>query len=93
MVACDSLHGGTTKRKRRGDTGSIRLLSVGQTDIGTGSLYGLGNPEDSRAYGMRRVMFAEYMRDFQLGSEIDRNCFGSPYAFNVHYKPSIATTD
>ena len=60
MVACDSLHGGTTQRKRRGDTGSIRLLLVGQTDIGTGSLHGLGDSEDSRADGMRRGMFAEY---------------------------------
>ena len=53
MVACYSLHGGTTQRKRRGDTGSIRLLLVGQTDIGTGSLHGLGDSEDSRADGMR----------------------------------------
>ena len=60
MVACDSLHGGTTQRKRRGDTGSIRLLLVGQTDIGTGPLYGLGDSEDSRADGMMRGMFAEY---------------------------------
>jgi len=55
MVACDSLHGGTTKGERRGDTGSIRLLLVGQTDIGTGSLHGLGDSEDSRADGMRRT--------------------------------------
>lgn len=55
MVACDSLDGGTTKGERRGDTGSIRLLLVGQTDIGTGSLHGLGDSEDSRADGMRRV--------------------------------------
>ena len=54
MVACDSLHGGTTKGERRGDTGSIRLLLVGETDIGTGSLHGLGDSEDSRADGMRR---------------------------------------
>ena len=53
MVACDSLHGGTTQRERRGDTGSIRLLLVGQTDIGTSSLHGLGDSEDSRADGMR----------------------------------------
>lgn len=43
------------KEKRRGDTGSIRLLLVGQTDIGTGTLHGLGDSEDSRADGMRRV--------------------------------------
>ena len=73
MVACDSLHGGTTQRKRRGDTGSIRLLLVGETDIGTGSLHGLGNPEDSRADGMRRVMFAEYRRDFQFDSNLNWN--------------------
>ena len=68
MVACDSLHGGTTQRKRRGDTGSIRLLLVGQTDIGTGSLHGLGDSEDSRADGMRR---AEYRRDLQLDSDLN----------------------
>ena len=71
MVACDSLHGGTPQRERRGDAASIRLLVVGQTDIGTGSLYGLGNPEDSRADGMRRGMFAEYRRDFQLDSDLN----------------------
>ena len=60
MVACDSLHGGTPQRERRGDTGSIRLLLVGQTDIGTSSLHGLGDSEDSRADGMMRGMFAEY---------------------------------
>ena len=73
MVACYSLHGGTTQRKWRGDTGSIRLLLEGETDIGTGSLYGLGNSEDSLADGMRRVMFAEYRRDFQLDSNLNWN--------------------
>lgn len=73
MVACDSLHGGTTKRKRRGDTGSIRLLLVGETDIGTGSLHGLGNPEDSRADGMRRgkESLQSTQRDFQLDSDLN----------------------
>ena len=54
-VACDSLHGGAPQRKRRGDTGSIRLLLVGQTDIGTSSLHGLGDSEDSRADAVRRA--------------------------------------
>ena len=68
MVACDSLHGGTPQRERRGDAASIRLLVVGQTDIGTGSLHGLGDSEDSRADGMRR---AEYRRDLQLDSDLN----------------------
>ena len=71
MVACDSLHGGTTKGERRGDTGSIRLQLLGETDIGTGPLHGLGDSEDSRADGMMRGMFAEYMRDFQLDSDLN----------------------
>lgn len=71
MVACDSLHGGTTKGERRGDTGSIRLLLMGQTDIGTSSLHGLGDSEDSRADGMMRGMFAEYRRDFQFDSDLN----------------------
>ena len=67
-------------RKRRGDTGSIRLLLVGETDIWTGSLHGLGDSEDSRADGMRRT---EYSRDFELGSEIIRNSFGDTHPLNI----------
>ena len=80
MVACHSLHGGTTQRKRRGDTGSIRLLLVGETGIGTSSLHGLGDSEDSKTNGMR---CAEYSRYFQLESGIVRICFGYTHPLNI----------
>ena len=44
---------------------------MGQTDIGTSSLHGLGDSEDSRADGMMRGMFAEYRRDFQFDSDLN----------------------
>ena len=54
MVACDSLHGGTTKGERRGDTGSIRLLLVGTNNKRAGTLHGRSDTGDSGADEVRR---------------------------------------
>ena len=48
MVACNSLHGRTTKGKRWGNLLGLWLLLVGKDNKRTGSLHGLGDTENSQ---------------------------------------------